>query len=313
MRVTVRLLRESELPEADRIFRLAFGTFLRLPDPTTFAGDADYVGTRWRADPEAAVAAEADGALVGSNFATRWGTFGFFGPLTVRPDLWDKGIARRLLDATMDIFARWRTEQAALFTFPASEKHVGLYQKYGFWPQYLTPVMAKPVVIRNAPQASSTWSSIAPRERESCGAECRDLADAIFPGLDLRREIESVERQRLGDTLLLRDGGRLAAFAVCHEGKGSEAGSGSCYVKFGAARPGPTAAQHLDRLLDACEAFAAERGASKLVAGVNAGRLDAYRLLLERGFRTFLQGVAMQRPHAPGFNRPDCFVLDDWR
>jgi hypothetical protein len=49
--VTIRPLRESELETADRIFRLAFGTFLGLPNPETFAGDADAVRTRWKADP----------------------------------------------------------------------------------------------------------------------------------------------------------------------------------------------------------------------------------------------------------------------
>jgi hypothetical protein len=36
-------------------------------------------------------------------------------------------------------------------------------------------------------------------------------------------------------------------------------------------------------------------------------------MMLARGFRTFLEGVAMQRPNEPGYNRPDCFVIDDWR
>jgi hypothetical protein len=26
-----------------------------------------------------------------------------------------------------------------------------------------------------------------------------------------------------------------------------------------------------------------------------------------------MQGVAMQRPHADGFNRADAYVIDDWR
>src|SRR5579862_4567222 len=104
MSVTIRGLEERDLPAADRICRLAFGTFLGLPDPMTFMGDADFVGTRWRAEPSGAVAAELDGELVGSNLATRWGSFGFFGPLSVRPDLWDGGIARRLLERTMEIF-----------------------------------------------------------------------------------------------------------------------------------------------------------------------------------------------------------------
>ena len=76
-RLPIRLLREEDLPAADRIMRLAFGTFLGLPDPLKFMGDADYVRTRWRADPSAALAAEMSGELVGTNFATRWGSVAF--------------------------------------------------------------------------------------------------------------------------------------------------------------------------------------------------------------------------------------------
>jgi hypothetical protein len=88
--VTIRPLLERDLAAADRIFRLAFGTSLGLPDPLQFAGDSDWVRTRWLADPSTALAAELDGELVGSNFVTGWGSVGFFGPLSVRPDLWDR-------------------------------------------------------------------------------------------------------------------------------------------------------------------------------------------------------------------------------
>ena len=145
--VSVRPLREGELGEADRIMRLAFGTFLGLPDPLAFMGDAGYVRNRWRADPAAALAAEVGGELVGSNFAANWGSVGFFGPLTVRPDLWDRGVARRLLESTMALFERWGTRHAGLFTFPQSPKHLGLYQAFGFWPRFLTPVMSKAAVL----------------------------------------------------------------------------------------------------------------------------------------------------------------------
>ena len=82
--ITVRPLRESDLAIADHIMRVAFGTFLGVPDPVTVFGDADYVRTRYIAAPDCAWAAEIDGEVVGSNFATRWGSFAFFGPLTVR-------------------------------------------------------------------------------------------------------------------------------------------------------------------------------------------------------------------------------------
>lgn len=312
-KVEIRALAEEDLDEADRIFRLAFGTFLGMPDPSAFMGDADLVRTRWRADPTAALGAYADGALVGSNFAARWGSFAFFGPLTVRPELWNQGVARALLEPTVALFERWGTRQAGLFTFAQSPKHVSLYQRFGFWPQHLTPVMARAVSPSAAAATGSRYADLAPRDRAACLDECRALTDSVYAGLDLTREIEAVAEQALGDTVLVRDGGSLVAVAVCHVGAGSEAGSGSAYVKFGAARSGPSAAHHFDRLISACEGYACARGAGQLVAGVNAARHDAYRALIGRGFRIALQGVAMLRPNDPGFNRGDCFVLDDWR
>ena len=55
-------MREADLDAADLIFRLAFGTFLGLRDPSMFAGDTDHIRGRWRADPSAAFVAELDGA-----------------------------------------------------------------------------------------------------------------------------------------------------------------------------------------------------------------------------------------------------------
>ena len=59
--------------------RMAFGTFLGAPDPMMVFGDLDYVRSRFAAEPSWAFAAELDGEVVGSIFATRWGSFGFFG------------------------------------------------------------------------------------------------------------------------------------------------------------------------------------------------------------------------------------------
>ena len=313
MNITIRPLEKTDLTAAERIFRLAFGTFLGLPDPMSFMGDADLVKTRWLAGPSAAFGAYSDGELIGSNFAANWGSFGFFGPLTVRPDLWEKGVAKQLLQATMELFEKWGTRQAALFTFPQSPKHIALYQKFGFWPQFLTPVMSKVIEQRQEGGGWSLYSKTPVSEQESSLRQCFALTDAIFPGLDLEREIRALSDQRIGDTVLLREGDALMALAICHIGKGSEAGTGSTYVKFGAVRPGKDAPGLFDRLLSACEALGAERGAPQLVAGVNMARHQAYRAMIDRGFRTFLQGVAMQRPNEAGYNRPDCFVIDDWR
>ncbi|WP_228369206.1 hypothetical protein [Candidatus Nitrososphaera gargensis] len=40
----------------------------------------------------------------------------------------------------------------------------------------------------------------------------------------------------------------------------------------------------------------------------------AYKKMIERGFRTDMQGVAMQRPNELGYNLPDIsYLIDDWR
>lgn len=312
--LSVRPLLEEDLPAADHVMRLAFGTFLGLPEPASFMGDANYVRTRWLADPDAAFAAVAgNGEIVGSNFATNWGSVGFFGPLTVRPDYWDRGVGRRLMPPVLDCFARWRTRHAGLFTFASSPKHVGLYQSFGFWPRQLTAILSKPVGKEEAASGWSRFSAIAKGDREATLAACRTLTDAIYEGLDLRREIEATAAQDLGETVLVENGGRLAGFGVCHFGPGTEAGSGTCYVKFGAARPGPDAERDFGTLLSACEAMGRERGLSRLAAGMSTGRVEAYRAMLAKRFRTDLLGVAMHRPNEPGYSRPGAWVIDDWR
>lgn len=309
----VRPLRENDLPSADKIMRQAFGTFIGLPDPLAFAGDAAYIRPRWFADPKAALGVELGGQLVGSNFVTNWGSVGFFGPLSIRPDLWDQGLAKQLLEQTMELFAKWGTQHAGLYTFPGSAKHIGLYQMFGFQPRFLTTVMAKPV---SQPPGWGPWtqySKISTSRQAEADQACRDFTHAIYDGLDIRLEIRAVETQRLGDTILLWDSSQLAGVAVCHWGAGTEAGSGTYYIKFGAVRPGAYAEQNFVRLLTACEKLAANQGLSRLLAGVNTARHEAYQLMLGNGFRIELTGVIMHKPNEPGYNRPGMYVIDDWR
>jgi len=254
--IVVRPLQESDLPVADHIMRVAFGTFIGLPEPAAFMGDADYVRTRWLADPNAAFAAEVNGELVGSNFATNWGSLGFFGPLTIRPDFWDRGVGKRLMEPIMELFSKWGTRHAGLFTFAHSQKHVGLYQRFGFWPRFLTAIMSKPIENRVPSSAWTIISEAQTEEREGILTACRELTNEIYEGLDVGHEIHAVAAQELGDTILLWDGSKLVGLVVCHSGPGTEAGSGVCYIKFGAVLSSPTAEQDFSRLLDACEEWA---------------------------------------------------------
>ena len=311
--IQVGALRADELDEAGRIVRLAFGTFLSLPNPMDFMGDRDFVTPRWHARNTKLLAARESGKLVGSNIATRWGSFAFFGPLTVLPEYWNRGVAQQLLAATMKIFDRWGVRHSALFTFPHSPRHVGLYQKSGYWPGSLTALM------KRAP-ASPAWalmqgakvpvllSSLTKKEQEQAIAACAKLTNTLERGLDLGDEMRAVMAQRIGEVVLIEGRRALDAFAVCMHGAGSEGGEKTCYVKFAAARSG----ERFERLLDAIDSLALAQG-SEEEAGVSLACKDTFRRMRARGYRVVTMGVAMQEPHGDGFNRAAAYVLNDWR
>jgi GNAT superfamily N-acetyltransferase len=311
-RPEVRRLQEKDLPEAARIVRHAFGTFLGAPDPETFWADRDYVYGRQPAAHVASFAAMQDGKLVGTNFATNWGSVGFFGPLTVRPDVQARGIARALLARTMEQFDSWGTSHVGLFTFSQSAKHIALYQKYGFYARFLTAIMSAKAVRQTA-TGWSRYSALSQAQRDEALGACREVAETVQPGLDLTAEIEATQALGLGETVLVEGAGGIAAFAVCHYGPRSEAGAGMCFIKFGVVRAGRSAGNDFLRLLDACEALAVAVGMPNVLAGANMARHEAYRHLVDRGFRTEIQGVAMHRHNDPGYCRPGAYVIDDWR
>ena len=311
--VRVGQLRETELEEAGRIVCLAFGTFLGLPNPLEVMGDRDFISPRWRSTNTRVLAARENGKLIGSNVVTRWGSFAFVGPLTILPDYWNRGVAQQLLAATMKVIDRWGVRRSGLYTFPNSPKHVGLYQKFGYWPGNLTAIMKRAPAAPSLTPAKGAkgpvlLSALTRSAREPAIAACARLAGRIEQGLDLSGEIRAVVAQRTGEVLLLYARNTLNAFAVCMHGPRSEGGEKVCYLKFAAASRG----ERFEGLLDAVDAIANEWGA-EVEAGVSTACADAFRRMRSRGYQPVTLGVAMQRPHGDGFNRPGAYVLSDWR
>ncbi|MBH3332209.1 GNAT family N-acetyltransferase [Pseudomonas oryzihabitans] len=307
---SVEPLTAADLPATTEVVRLAFATWMGAAEPGEFWNDRDYVRSRFAA-PHTAWFKALDGArLVGAICVTRWGRHGILGPLAVHPDYWDAKVAKALMGAAVAQLDAWQLVHAGLFTFPDSPLHLGLYQGFGFWPQTLTAVMARPVQAQAAPPALRFSLATEP---DRLLAACADVGRANAPGLDVSAEMAAVRAQGLGESLLLQDAqGRAEGFAVCHFGPHSEAGTGVCYVKCAAVLPGAGAEARFARLIAACDGLARDHGQQRLLAGVNTARRGAYQWLWAQGFHSEILGITLHRGEAH-YDHPEVWLLDDWR
>ncbi len=310
--ISIRPLREGDLPEAKVILRLAFATHFGMP-PDTFWTDRDFVTGRWMTDPSLAFGAWIEDRLVGSSLGTSWGSLGIFGPLSTHPDTWNRGIASYLVPPVLERLDLLGARHMGLFTIAESTKHIALYQKFGFWPRFLTAIMTSPVKANEAVPQSTRYSTIAGADQAHWLDACRALTIELRDGLDVTAEIRSAHNHGHGDTVFIAQGSQVEALALCEYGPNSPAGAGSCLIRFGAARPALDAEVRFDQLLAACRRLATDEGLTRIVACVNASRPKAYRHLLSMGFRAERNGVTMHRPNEDGYNQTAAYILDDWR
>lgn len=322
----IKALDTSHLPEIEALVRVAFAKHIGITDPKLFNSGAS-LESRFAVAADGAFGTFIDNKLVAAIFCTPWGSFGFFGPLVVLPEYWGSGLAQALIAKADQFFIDKNIDLAGLYTFSNSPKHLALYQKFGYWPKQLTVLMSKEVsqdvsqVISHDgskhPEATTAAKCQATlfSHLDSAGQKAhlessRLLCDGIYPGLDLSVEIKALASCKVGETIFIEnENGAPVGFAVCHYGHGSEATSNSCYIKFAAA----SNEELFSRLLSECLKLSSEVGVTHILAGTNTARHEAYKTMLENGFKIKVVGVAMLRAQHDGFNRPGVFVIDDWR
>lgn len=315
--IIIRHMKEEDLQDADRIIRLAFGTFMGHDNPEDYRSDARYANPRYNADPTASFVAESNGKIVGSNFGLHWGSVGIFGPLTVHPEYWDKGVGSNLMEPVLRCFEKWNVTHSGAMTFANSPKHINLYRKFGYHPRFLIPFMSKKIKPKTISSNSRfTWSKYSEcnEDQDMYLKGCSQVANTVYPGLNLELEIKAVNKMNFGETVILFDEDKeIAGFAICHCGTNTEAGNDKCYVKFGAVKANSDAQSNFVNLLNACEELAVTKGLSVLTGGVNAGRYNAYQSMIKHNFSIDFLGVSLHRPNNDAYNIADRYVIDDWR
>ncbi|HET7632572.1 MAG TPA: GNAT family N-acetyltransferase [Gemmatimonadaceae bacterium] len=153
------------------------------------------------------------GEIVAFNMVHRSGVEGWMGPLAVHEDLQGSGLGKEVVRHGVEWLKETGATVIGLETMPRTLDNIGFYSALGFTPGRLTLTVTLEAAAATAPEL---YGRLHVGDKERVVEECRTLLGDALPGYDHTREIALTDTSSLGDTVLLRDAGRLVGFALCH-------------------------------------------------------------------------------------------------
>ena len=242
------------------------------------------------------------------NMVHRSGVEGWMGPLAVHPDYQGQGIGKMVVSSGVEWLKKQGAHVIGLETMPRTMDNVGFYSTLGFVPGHLTVTVT--LEAARAGIQSTTVSSLNPHERELALRQCRSLLDQLAPGYDYTREILLTAQHDLGDTLFVRKGFDVLAFAVCHsvplvEGRATE--------EMRVLKMVAKSESDFDHLVTQLCAHARVRGARRVAIRVQGQYSNVYRRLIGRGARVRWTDLRMSvHDYAEARPADGGIVLSNW-
>ena len=264
-----------------------------------------------------AIADAEDGAMIwrnardgiaAFNMVHRSGVEGWMGPLAVHPDYQGQGIGKMIVSSGVEWLKQKGARVIGLETMPRTMDNVGFYSTLGFVPGHLTVTVT--LEAARAGIQSTTISSLNPHERELALRQCRALLEALAPGYDYTREILLTAQHDLGDTLFVRKGFDVLAFAICHsvplvEGRATE--------EMRVLKMVAKSEADFDHLVTQLCAHARVRGARRVAIRVQGQYSNVYRRLITRGARVRWTDLRMAvHDYAETIPANGGIVLSNW-
>ena len=154
------------------------------------------------------------GEIAAFNMVHRSGVEGWMGPLAVRTEYQGSGVGKEIVEQGIAWLKREGATVIGLETMPRTMDNIGFYSALGFLPGRLTITLTLDAASADRPP--ELLGRLGVREREDAIAAVAALVDGLAPGYDFTRELELTESLALGDTLLVRDRGRVIGMALCH-------------------------------------------------------------------------------------------------
>lgn len=247
------------------------------------------------------------GEVAAFNMAHRSGVEGWMGPLAVRPESQAAGIGKDVVRAGIDWLRRGGARVIGLETMPRTMDNIGFYSSLGLIPGRLTLTLTLEAAAAERP--APLLGPLPVRDRDDAVAECRALLDAQLPGYDFTRELLLTDHLTLGDTVLLRDAGGLAGFALCHtaplvEGRAREE---LRVLKLVLAREAD-----LEPMVRQLADYARRSGTRRVALRVQSEYLTAYERLIALGARVRWSDLRMTLSGADEPSARDGLVWSNW-
>jgi GNAT superfamily N-acetyltransferase len=264
-----------------------------------------------------AIADAEDGAMIwrnardgiaAFNMVHRSGVEGWMGPLAVHPDYQGQGIGKMIVSSGVEWLKKNGAKVIGLETMPRTMDNVGFYSTLGFVPGHLTVTVT--LEAARAGSQSTAMSSLSPHERELAIRQCRTLLEQLAPGYDYTREIVLTAQHELGDTLFVRKGFDITAFAVYHsvplvEGRSTE--------EMRVLKMAAKTEADFDHLVTQLGAHARVKAARRVAIRVQGQYSDVYRRLIGRGARVRWTDLRMSiHDHAESRPANGGIVLSNW-
>ena len=226
------------------------------------------------------------------------------GPIAVRPDRQGGGVGRGIVQAGIELLRSRGATTIGLETMPRTTDNIGFYGTLGFVPRHLTITLVREAVRAVARDASRLSTG------DIAGgiAECAELTSRVAPGVDFSRELLLTHEMGLGDTTLVRRGGRLVGFALWQS---TPLAAGRPRDEQRVLKLVATDAVAFERLIDGLQADAIASRLRRIAVRCQTAVSAAYSHLAGRGFRVHWTDLRMTLPEAPE-PEVDGVLMSNW-
>ena len=177
-------------------------------------------------EPEGCLVAIDKGKIVGAIFSHVWGKTGWIGTFGVLPEYQSKGVGKELMVKAINYLDKVRNvTKLALETMPDSVKNIALYSKLGFRPAFHTMSLTKELIFTKEHQKQlddlsknmnikmKFYSQI--ENKSEALNRIQWLSSKIENGLDFTCELEIIDNENFGETILLTKDDFIIAIATC--------------------------------------------------------------------------------------------------